>query len=119
MAYADMDKLRYFTLGSKTNTSINTELTDLATQADAKIDVLLYEQAKRQKKITYLPVLPLQGTDITDPIKSAASEYAAYLYFLGRGQIEKSKEFERLAFNDVRDYINKMKVDGKIGVAIF
>lgn len=118
MAYYEAETVRFNCIGNKDSTSIDTTIALLGPKADAKVDVLLYKQAKRQGKITYLPVLPLQGT-APQSIKDASSNYTTYLYFLQKGQLDRAKEFKIQALEDLTNYIDKLKVDEKIGVVEF
>lgn len=80
-------------------------------KADLKVDDQIYSVAAKKRLVTYLPVLPLQNTDITDSIRNASNHYVKQAYYLRTKNIEMANAEEKAAKQDVDSFISRMKTD--------
>jgi len=80
-------------------------------KADLKVDDQIYAVASKKRLVTYLPVLPLQGTDFTDSVKNASNHYVKQAFYLRNKNVQMADAEEKAAKQDVDSFIAKLKTD--------
>lgn len=117
MTYSETAKVRERALGSSTDTSQDTILTNFMTEADDQIDNELYRTAAKNSRLTALPVLPLSSPSQT--VKDASSDRAASLWFLSIHELDIADRYMQLSKSAIESYVSRLQSDERVyGVII-
>lgn len=110
MAYFDQTEIK-FDLNITGTTFDDTIDDNWGPKADLKVDDQIYAVASKKRLVTYLPVLPLQGTDLTDSVTNASNHYVKQAYYLRTRNVEMASVEEKAAKQDVDSFISRLKTD--------
>ena len=116
MVYFEISKLRERAVGSSSDTSLDTALTNFGSQADSQIDDELYIAANKYSKLQQLPALPLQGAMLTQAIKDASTDRATGLYFMWNKAVDLAKIYMDGSKKAVDAYIARISTDSEVWV---
>jgi hypothetical protein len=95
-----------------TTADYDTKITDWGTKSDDEVDNLLYDVAKKARRITALPVLPMATPP--ESIKNASNHFVKSKYYDFSKNIELSKHHDEKARATIEDYVNRLKTDKEI-----
>jgi hypothetical protein len=116
MPYASLNLVRERALGispeGTPDTSRDTELGRFMVKADALIDDRLFIVANRKRRITSLPVLPLE--DPPQSLIESASDLAVAYFLVKERQMETAEDFEKHANQAVDAFILRLDIDSEI-----
>jgi len=114
MTYYEITRLRELALGSAADASQDTLLNAKGSQSDSQIDDELYICANRYSKLQSLPALPLSGSLLTQSIRDAATDRAAGLFFLSRGNKELYEKYVESSGSAVKAFIIRLESEAEI-----
>ncbi len=80
-------------------------------KADEEVNNQIYAVASKKRLVTYLPVLPLQETDLTQAVRNASNHYVKQMYYLRTRNIAMADAEEKEAKKDIDIFISKLKTD--------
>ena len=110
MAYFVQDEIK-FDLNITGTVFDSTITNNWGPKSDNKVDDEIYAVASKKRLVTYLPVLPLQGTDLTDTIRNASNHYVKQFYYMRTKNIAMADAEEKEARKDILTFISRLKTD--------
>jgi hypothetical protein len=110
MAYFDIDEIKFDLIISGT-TFDSTITTNWGPKADEKVNDEIYDVAAKKRLVTYLPVLPLQGTDLTQSVINASNHYVKQMFYLRNKNVMMADAEEKEARKEIKVFISKLKTD--------
>lgn len=118
MALFEISKLRERTIGNASDTSEDTFLTNLGTQADNQIVDQIYHAAARNRKVDSLPVFDIANATIDgttaqqlQAIRDACTDRAAEAFWRQRGGEKKEASYKASADVAVKAFVDRLKKD--------
>lgn len=97
---------------SITGTAEDTQITDnWGPKGDIQVNDQIYAVAAKKRLVTYLPVIPLQATDLTQSVINASNHYVKQMYYLSTRNVEMANTEEKAAKAQVEIFISKLKTD--------
>ena len=95
-----------------TGAGLDSQLDDWSDKIESVIDDMLFEVATKARRITFLPVLPLTGTAITQTIKDAANAGVKSKYYdVEQRDLDRQNKYEKEMKDKIDNFINRLKVD--------
>ena len=82
-------------------------------ESDVEVDDRIFTTASKQRLIKSLPILPLDGDDITQTIKSASNHFVKQKYYQKTRNEPKAKEEENSAVRNINAYLARQNVDAE------
>ena len=110
MVYFVIDEIK-FDLNIK-GTAFDTTITNnWGPKADEEVNDQIYLVAAKKRLQTYLPVIPLQGTDLTATVKNASNHYVKRFYYMRTRNVPMADAEEKEAKKEIEKFITKLRTD--------
>ena len=122
MALAEQSRVRLNLTGSTSDTTYDTLIGLVMTEADQQIKDELFLAAKEQGNITALPIIDvtnatLDGSAVPQHVKDMASNRASSLAFTALAQRDRAKDFMDMSNNEITNFVRRLGNDN--GAATF
>lgn len=93
--------------------AFDTRLTDWNDKASIEWDDVLYQVASRRRRITDLPELPLQASEVTETDRDGTNNLIKARYFDNMNNFDQAKHFRDVARGIAEKRIERLKADRK------